>query len=485
MKNKQKDFGQLTPQEVTLFYDKFKQVAEKYENTDLSNGKKDTHIKLELKSLIGMSGIKLNKNSYNNQVTKALRKFRDRQTQPFDTTNVSDVVSKPVVSSPVKATPNSAKPSPSTPAENATPKTTNAVDKFPVISPPVYTRTAKMLHDSNPTYSVGEKFVADKLEDLNIRFNHEVELDGLVSEKDATFHLPCDFVLDIDGRIAVIEFNGQQHYEVWDDVETYARLVTNDARRLKFALDNGIPYLVIHYKDGVKSTINNIINEFISDVKKQRTTSMKYTARTYGHFGTYDASNNARYKDVFPNTSFPHMEKNEAVGYIQIDAEKIIIWDKSSLEMLLTSNDDLNNKANRLYVQNKSLRSELETVSNTVKMVSENYQAKVLENSELQAKVNELEAQLESIDTHAAPELIPTEPNEDQDKVVVVEGKEYAIPRSLLDTQSGKPLTEPDKEFIRHLARNMSINDAYNMLNHNGVKVSKTTVRKYMKEILD
>lgn len=226
-------------------------------------------------------------------------------------------------------------------------------------------------HANRDVYSASELVIANVLKELLVPFLHESTLEGLVSHNDNTVELPCDFILDINGQLAMIEYNGQQHYQdMNNNLTSYSRLITNDNRRLMFAIKTGIPFLVISYKDHDTEVLKRIVTEFISDIKSNTITSQKYSEFTYGYFGAYSSDNNKLYKKVFPHPQYPVLNMNSKLGYIELTSDKILIWDKDRLERLIEDNENLSGKCNAFYQLNKDLKAQLEVMTKVLQQAN-------------------------------------------------------------------------------------------------------------------
>jgi len=344
------EYENLTTKEIKIYKEQLQALYNKYKS--LNTSQRNARIKLELKKKLGGYNIVINNKSYELQTTKALLKLDAlAKNEQLDTVKIeAEVVA---IEAPVETTQSSE------PIE-------------PAAKVREYTIGSASSHQANKNvFSAGEALIASVLDRLNIPYSHEAVLDGLESEYGQGRQLPCDFVLNVDGRLAMIEYNGRQHYEATNDVLAYSKQVTNDARRLSFARDNGIPYLPIHYKNGSKPTIENLIDAFISDVRSNITTSKRYTNQTYGYFGEYLLTNNDLLAKVFPNINYPKLKTDKQLGYIEIDAEKVIIWEKDKLNALFNDNVTLSARNDYLYQQNNELREQIIELTKALENASE------------------------------------------------------------------------------------------------------------------
>lgn len=78
--------------------------------------------------------------------------------------------------------------------------------------------------------------------------------------------LPFDFAVWIDSKLILIEFNGEQHYNIrktglFSNQEKFAQIQANDIIKVNFCKSKNIPLLVISYKQ--LSKIDEIIPNFI------------------------------------------------------------------------------------------------------------------------------------------------------------------------------------------------------------------------------
>lgn len=81
-----------------------------------------------------------------------------------------------------------------------------------------YKNQSESPQDEN-VFSTGEELVKSILEKLMIPYKHETVLKGLNKESNESVPLPCDFVISVQNHIAMIEYNGSQHYKpVMDNI---------------------------------------------------------------------------------------------------------------------------------------------------------------------------------------------------------------------------------------------------------------------------
>lgn len=94
--------------------------------------------------------------------------------------------------------------------------------------------------------SHGENRIHNYLTNKNIVFCPQFKLDNC---KD-TYKLRFDFAIWINGKLALIEYNGQQHYkQVPRFKNTLEKIQIRDKIKSDFCANNSIPFLVVHYSD--------------------------------------------------------------------------------------------------------------------------------------------------------------------------------------------------------------------------------------------
>lgn len=203
------------------------------------------------------------------------------------------------------------------------------------------------------------------LNNLQILFDRERKFDDLRSKSDHSM-LPVDFALNINGFLAIIEYNGAQHYSPKNNSETaksaFRRLSANGTARLNFCEKNNIPLLIIHYKD--KHQLQKIIEAFIEDIKNDlHNHTQKYTTHTKGFFHDlpYCAFRSTPDGPISPL----QFQENSQLGYLSLSSDAIV-WTKTELNTLLARIEEYQQKVEQyqtitanLVLNIDSLRKEL------------------------------------------------------------------------------------------------------------------------------
>lgn len=94
--------------------------------------------------------------------------------------------------------------------------------------------------------SKGEAFISNLLENMNIPYTSQYRFDNCKN----LLPLPFDFMVEINGRIKLIEFDGNQHFRQgngWGDKSSFDRIIHNDNIKNQFCYENNIPLLRIPY----------------------------------------------------------------------------------------------------------------------------------------------------------------------------------------------------------------------------------------------
>lgn len=372
-----KDYKHLTMAQSELFE---KLVYQTY-HTKSGNAK---NIHVEIKKTLQSHGIYLTNSSYNMQVSRLLTKYKAHDLnmnlhgittsskikhplindEDISKMDISDLYPRVLREDPivVKDKPVIAK----LPKKKNLKKEKNPAQRQ-------YTLGNTMKHQARKeVYSTGEQMIAQELKNLLVPYIHEATIEGLVSENNRDIELPCDFILDVNGHLAMIEYNGQQHYQdITNNLTYYSRLITNDNRRLTFAIATGIPFLVISYKDHALKDISHIVKEFVSDIQSDNIQSKKYSDFTYGYFGKYSSDNEKRYQKLFPHPQYPSLITNHEFGYIEINKEQILIWDKDKLMNLINDNKNLQGRCDAYSKQNKELSKQLTDTTNLLQQANQ------------------------------------------------------------------------------------------------------------------
>lgn len=203
------------------------------------------------------------------------------------------------------------------------------------------------------------------LNNLQVLFDRERKFNDLRSKSDHSM-LPVDFALNINGFLAIIEYNGAQHYAPKNNSESaknaFRRLTANGTSRLNFCEKNNIPLLIIHYKD--KDQIQTIIKSFIDDINNDlHNRTQKYTAHTKGFF------HNVPYSAFQATPDGPisplQFQEDSNLGYLKLSPDAIV-WTQTELNTLLARIDEYKEKVEQyqtitanLVLNIDSLRKEL------------------------------------------------------------------------------------------------------------------------------
>jgi len=336
--------------------------------------------------------------------------------------------------------------------------------------------------------SKGEQAVEQVLTDLNIEFKREVMLSGLTNEIGT--HLPVDFVIKVGKKLAIIEYNGDQHYrQIMDQVETFNCRVRNDATRVNYAAATGVPLLVIHYKD--LSKIENIIKIFVGEVKSNCKKKRQYSSHSFGYFQRELSPIAPKIKDVFVpthalnepvatvdlKTPFP-LTHNTEFGFVQVGSNEsgAIIW---TIEQLNQFTADLKREKAQIEMiksENKQLIAKLSMSTNQLLELSK-------ENTHLKIQVGELEEENEKLQAEVSELKQQLEQNENKVEAVVVgEGKviNQVAPFPSVVRKSNRTFTEEFKVYIGQVQGEyqFSPDELREYLAHFDVEVSDVTLRK-------
>ncbi|MFD1465472.1 hypothetical protein ACFQ4L_05115 [Lapidilactobacillus mulanensis] len=290
------------------------------------------------------------------------------------------------------------------------------------------------------TPSKQEARIGQLLNELSIYFEREKVFPELKSQQGA--HLPVDFALCIDDFLAIIEYNGAQHYQpinkTPEAVDAWKRLNTNGNSRLNFTKKYDIPYLVIHYLDHTK--LPEIIKKFVNDIQQHsQQQKIKYTKNTKGYFGSYpyrkfEATEVLSQK---PSTNPLELTKNSQLGFVKL-GQDTILWTQSGLD---------------------KLRAQIDQSQQTIKKY-EAVTAKLIMN------ISDLEQQLEQYQWPATAESIPD---------FTAKFRKSDAPKS--------PLTTEAKIYIHLLASSYHLTGheiKRKLANEYQQTISLTTIEKYI-----
>lgn len=110
--------------------------------------------------------------------------------------------------------------------------------------------------------SYGERLIEDYLNSNNIQFQMEFRIPECKSKNP----LPFDFAIWIDGKLGLIEFNGQQHYTTGPQYYSCPKKLKSQQKRdlikSNYCSLHKIPLLVIPYWD--KENIPKILEQWLS-----------------------------------------------------------------------------------------------------------------------------------------------------------------------------------------------------------------------------
>lgn len=289
--------------------------------------------------------------------------------------------------------------------------------------------------------STSESEIIEILNRHNIFFEREKVFHELKSVNDETL-LPVDFALNINGFLAIIEYNGAQHYRPINNtpssIAAWRRLTKNGSARIKFAEKNNIPLLVIHYKD--RKAMKHLIPKFIEDVKFNiHDTKPRYTKNTKAYFSAFPYYNFDKTADTPDAPVNPlKLEKIEELGCFNID--HAILWTKEGLETMVA--------------REENYKSEIEQYKNVT--------------SELVLHIHELEEQVDQ-----QSDLIQSLTEPDTDSLPRTESNKVNLPdfigRFRLNDSPRSRLTDDAKTFIKLLSNRYS-NDLFEI--HRFLKIN-------------
>lgn len=212
--------------------------------------------------------------------------------------------------------------------------------------------------------------IASILGDLQIPFKMEQTYSGLSNTEGAL--LPVDFSIIVNNRLAFIEYNGPHHYTSGKSVKeksAHRRFVANGSKRLNWSQKQGIPLLIIHYKD--KDRLLDIVNQYVQDVGNlDIKTTQQYSNSTYEKVIS-EGAQDFEYLKLEPtktgyallpmteiNAMFSEMNRlNAEIESYKQQYEELFTDFKGQLQL----NEELHSKIaeiqEQLYLQNKSLAS--------------------------------------------------------------------------------------------------------------------------------
>ena len=236
-----------------------------------------------------------------------------------------------------------------------------------------------MIENYKAVESQSEREIRAFLQKKNIKFLQEYRFKNLTNEDGII--LPVDFVICLNNKLAIIEYNGSQHTNrrlyhagrTEDKAELkFNRRVMNDLERKKFSKENKIPLLTISHRDNNQKL--EIIKNFIQDLQVRCSDFKLYGKDSSGNFYSRNSVPKYLVADVF--------EKN--------DTELTVIKGEQStnenqlVKRLAYSSDQIIDLKNELKDVKKSY--------NAIKSERDRWRGNFLE---LRNQVDKLEKELE------------------------------------------------------------------------------------------
>ncbi|APX71451.1 hypothetical protein M5C72_11910 [Companilactobacillus allii] len=231
------------------------------------------------------------------------------------------------------------------------------------------------------------------LNNMHILFDRERTFSNLISKTENVL-LPVDFALNINGFLAIIEYNGSQHYKAKNNTDSaqdaLRRLSANGTARLNYCSKNDIPILIIHYKD--KEKIIKIISSFIDDVKNNiHGTTKAYTQHTKAYFRnipyhTFEVDPTGPIKPI-------QVHENDNLGYLSLSNDAIV-WTKKELDTLLSRTK---------YYEQKV--QQYKTVTADLVLTIDSLQHELVEKDALLQHVDSTQQPVETIEAETKPKI--------------------------------------------------------------------------------
>ena len=262
--------------------------------------------------------------------------------------------------------------------------------------------------------SKGENKITELLTKFGIPFKQEVIFPNLINEVGTG--LPVDFVIQVETKLALIEFNGQHHYEpIMEQIESFNNRVRNDITRIFFAQSTGIPLLVIHHKDF--SEIEIVLRMFINDVKTKCKKQSLYAKKTIGYFSAKGLSKTAPslhsifpLKEVVENTkaiktklplSLTHHPK---YGFIQIGQGTggAIVWTIEQMNAFIENMKTEKVQIENIKIANRELLTKLAFSTKQLQKFSEKELIYQLEIDELTEKNEKMQKEMVALNIEVA-----------------------------------------------------------------------------------
>ena len=336
--------------------------------------------------------------------------------------------------------------------------------------------------------SKGEDAIEKILNNLKIQFKREVTLAGLTNEIGTS--LPVDFVVNVDKKLAMIEYNGQQHYKpIMDQIETFNGCVRNDIARVDYATTTGMPLLVIHYKD--LSKIETIIKMFINEVKSNCKKKRQYTASSIGYF-THASIERPKTEDIFVSTIAQHepvnpvdaqtpfpITANAEFGFVQVGSGEAgaIIWTNEQMNKFTTDLKREKAQIEAIKLKNKELITKLAMSTNQLLNLK-------TENTKLQIQVDEIEEEKGKLQVEIS-ELKQHLKDKESGEQAVVLGKGKIITQRIpfpseVRKSNNRTFTETFKIYVRdmQIEYELTLDEMKEYLAYFDVSISDATLRK-------
>ena len=337
--------------------------------------------------------------------------------------------------------------------------------------------------------SKGEDAIEKVLNNLNIQFKSEVTLAGLTNEIGTS--LPVDFVIKANKKLAMIEYNGCQHYkQIMDQIELFNGRVRNDIARVEYAAATGMPLLVIHHKD--LSKIETIVKAFINEVKSNCKKKRQYTENSIGYFTRETSTVLPKVEDVFVSTAKQHepvdalnteapfpVTVNAEFGFVQVGSGEAgaIIWTNEQMNNFTTDLKREKAQIEAIKLKNKELITKLAMSTNQLL----NFRN---ENTKLQIQVDEIEEEKEKLQAEIAElKQHPEEKESSEQAVVLGKGKiiTQRIPfPSEVRKSNNRTFTETFKIYVRdmQIEYELTLDEMKEYLAYFNVTISDATLRK-------
>lgn len=336
--------------------------------------------------------------------------------------------------------------------------------------------------------SKGEQAVVQVLNNLKIEFKREVMLAGLTNEIGTG--LPVDFVIKVDQKLAMIEYNGVQHYkQVFDQIEAFNCRVRNDSARVAYAATTGIPLLVIHHKDSAK--IELILKTFVNEIKCNCKKKRQYTGHSFGYFEREQSATAPQIQDVFMSTNALHepvatldvkapfpLTHNTEFGFVQVGSHEsgVIIWTIEQMNQFTADLKRDQTQIEAIKMKNKALIAKLAmSTDQLLGLTTQSTQLQIqvdalaAENEKLQAEVIELKERLKQSEHQESAVVLETGKIINQDK-----------PFPLVVRKPNKTFTDEFKRYMSHVQAKyqLTLDETRAYLAHFDVTVSDVTLRK-------